>query len=57
MKKEDAKANGIHRQLSEEEYERDKAEVAIHLELLMEMLQMNKDDQKHGYVMRKKVKW
>lgn len=57
VKKDDSKANGIQRQLSEEEYEREKAEIAVHLELLIKMLQMNKDDQKHGYVMTKKVKW
>ena len=56
-KKEDAKANGIWKQLTDEEYEREKAEIAVHLELLMELLQRNKKDQRHGWTMRKKVKW
>jgi len=44
VKKEDAKANGLQRQLSEEEHEREKVGIVVHLELLMEMLQMNKED-------------
>ena len=32
-KKENAKANGIWRQLTDEEYEREKVEIAVHLEL------------------------
>ena len=57
QKEKDAKAIGIQRQLSKEEYEREKAEIAVQLEVLMEMLQRNEEDQKHGYVMRKKLKW
>ena len=56
-KKEDAKANGIWKQLTDEEYEREKAKIIVHLELLMELLQRNKKDQRHGWTMRKKVKW
>ena len=37
-KKEDAKANGIWKTLTNEEYEREKAEIAVHIELLMELL-------------------
>ena len=38
------KENGICKQLNDEEYERDKAEITVHLELLMELLQRNKKD-------------
>ena len=55
-KKENAKENGICKQLTNEEYEGEKAEITVHLELLMELLHRNKD-QKHGCTMRKKVKW
>ena len=52
-----AKANGIRQQLTQEEYEKEKAEIAVHLELLMELLQENVRNQRHGWTMRKKVKW
>ena len=52
-----AKANGIRQQLTQEEYEKEKAEIAVHLELLMELLQENVKDQRHGLLMRKRVKW
>ena len=55
-KKEDAKANGICKKLIDQEYERKKAQIIVHLELLMELLQRNKD-QRHGWNMRKKVRW
>ena len=38
---ENAKANGIWKQLTDEKYEREKAEIAVHLELLMKLLQEN----------------
>jgi len=57
VKKEDAKANGIWKQLIDEEYEREKAEIRVHLEVLMELLQRKEKDQRYGYIMRKKVKW
>ena len=38
-RKENAKANGIWRQLSDEEYEREKAEIKFHMEVMMELLQ------------------
>ena len=53
----DAKANGILKQWTDEEYEKEKAEIAIHLELLMELLQENMKGQRHGWLMRKRVKW
>ena len=37
-RKENAKANGIWRQLSDEEYEREKDEIKFHLEVMMELL-------------------
>ena len=43
-KKENAKANGIWKQFTDEEYEMEKAEIAVHLELLMEFLQRNTKD-------------
>ena len=45
-KKEDAKANGICKQLTDDEYEQEKAKITVHLELLMELLQRNKKDQR-----------
>lgn len=42
---------------SDEEYEREKAEIKIHLELLMKLLQENMRTQTHGWTMRRKVKW
>ena len=56
-KKENAKVSGICEQLTDEDYEREKAEITVHLELLMELLQKNVKDQTHGWTMRKKVKW
>ena len=40
-KKENSKVSGICEQLMDEEYEWEKAEIKIHLELLMEFLQEN----------------
>lgn len=57
QKEKDAKVNGIQRQLRKEEYEREKDDIVVHLQVLMEMLQRNEVDQKNGYVVRKKVKW
>ena len=45
-KKEDGKENGICKQLTDEEYEQEKAKITVHLELLMELLQRNKKDQR-----------
>lgn len=44
VKKEDAKANGIMRQMNDEEYEREKAEIIVHREVMMEFLQRNEKD-------------
>ena len=41
----------------DEEYEREKAEITIHLELLMKLLQKNMKNQTHGWTMKRKVKW
>ena len=56
-KKENAKVNGICEQLNDEDYEWEKAEIKFCLELLMELLQRNAKDQRHGWTMKKKVKW
>ena len=56
-KKENAKVSGICEQLTDEEYDQEKAEIIIHLELLKELLQENFRNQTHGWTMRKKVKW
>ena len=42
---------------SDEEYEQEKVEITIHLELLTELLQENVRNQTHGWTMRNKVKW
>ena len=55
--KENAKENGILNQLTDEEYEKEKAKIAVHLELLMKLLQENTKAQRHGWNMRKRVKW
>lgn len=55
--KENAKLSGICEQLKEEEYEQEKAEITIHRELLIELLQENVKNQTHGWTMRKNVKW
>ena len=36
-----AKTNGIRQQLTQEEYEKEKVEIAVHLEFLMKLLQEN----------------
>ena len=38
-RKENAIENGIWRKLSDEEYEREKAEIEVHLKVIMELLQ------------------
>ena len=43
-KKENSKVSDICEQLTDEEYEREKAKITIHLELLMELLQENVKD-------------
>ena len=56
-KKENAKVSGICEQFKDEEYEWEKGEITIHLELLMKMLWENVKNQTHGWTIRKKVKW
>jgi hypothetical protein len=56
LKKEDAKSNGMWRQLSDEEYEREKVDIEVHLGLLMGLLQ-EEEDHRCGWIMRKKLKW
>ena len=56
-RKEYAKANGIWRQLSDEEYEREKAKIEVHLEVMMELLQKEEEDQRCGFLVKIKLKW
>ena len=41
---EDAKAKGICRRMTDEEYEREKAEIKVHMEVMMELLQKKEED-------------
>ena len=56
-RKENAKENGIWRKLSDEEYEREKLEIEVHMEEMMELLQKRKEDQRCGFLVKIKVKW
>jgi hypothetical protein len=56
-KTKDDKANGICRRMTDEEYEREKAEIEVCLGVLMELLQKEEEDQICGFLMRKKLKW
>jgi hypothetical protein len=56
-KTEDSKANGICRRMIDEEYEREKVEIEVCLGVLMELLQKEEEDQRCGFLMRKKLKW
>ena len=54
-RREDAKANGM--RMSQEDFDREKAEIDFQIGILMKMLQRNVKDQKNGWTMRKRVKW
>ena len=56
-KTEDAKENGMWRQWSDEEYKREKVEIIVHLDVMMELLQKEMEDQRFGFLMRKRTKW
>jgi len=56
-KTKDAKANGICRRMTDEEYEREKAEIEVHLEVMMELLQKKGDDHRCGFLVKRKLKW
>ena len=43
--------------MSDEEYEREKAETEVHLKVLMELLQKEEEDQRCGLIVKRKVKW
>ena len=43
--------------MNDEVYEMEKDEIIVHLEVLKELLQKNKEDQRYGFLMRRKVKW
>ena len=52
--KEDAKANGIRKQLTDEEYEKELAEIREQFNKLKLMIE---ESQRIGWRMKKKVKW
>ena len=56
-RKENSKENGMWRQLSDEEYEREKDEIKVHLEVMMELLQKEEEDQRCGFHVKRKLKW
>ena len=56
-RKENSKENGIWRKLSDEEYEREKAEIEVHMKLLMGLLQKEEEDQRCGFLVKRKMKW
>ena len=56
-RKENAKENGTWRQVSDEEYEREKDDIKFRLELMMELLQKTKEDQRCGFLVKIKLKW
>ena len=43
--------------MSDEEYEREKAEIEICLKVLMELLQKEEEDQRCGFFVKRKMKW
>jgi hypothetical protein len=43
--------------MSDEEYEREKDEIVVHIEVLMELLQRNEEDHRYGFLMRRKIRW
>ena len=51
----DAKENGM--RMSQGEFDRERDEIDFCIGILMEMLQRSDEDQKHGWTMRRRVKW
>ena len=47
----------MRRQMTDEEYEREKAEIEICLEILMELLQRKEEYQRCGFLMKRNLKW
>ena len=43
--------------MSDEEYEREKVEIKFHLEVMMELLQKKEEDQRCGFLVKRKLKW
>ena len=43
--------------MSDEEYERENAEIEVHMKLLMGLLQKEEEDQRCGFLVKIKVKW
>ena len=56
-RKENSKENGIWRKLSDEGYEREKAKIEFRLKVLMELLQKEEEDQRCGFLLKRKMKW
>lgn len=46
-----------HGGMSDEEFDRELAEMKVQLNVLMELLQKSEEDQRCGWILRKKVKW
>ena len=57
VKKENAKENGMRRQMIDEEYEREKDAIEVHMEVMMELLQKKEEDQRCGFLVKRKLKW
>ena len=53
-RRENSKKNQIWRWLSDEEYEREKAEIEVRLKVLMELLQKEEEDQRVWFSCEKK---
>ena len=43
--------------MSDEEYEREKAEIEVCMEVMMELLQKKVEDQRCGFLVKRKLKW
>ena len=56
-RRENDKENGICRIMVDEEYEREKDEIEVHMEVMMELLQKKEEDQRCGFLVKRKLKW
>lgn len=54
-RRKDAKVNGM--RMSQEEFDRERAEIDFQIGILMEILQRSDEDQKHGWTTRRRLKW
>ena len=55
--REDAKANGMRKKLTDEEYWKEVAEIKEQFDKLKMMIEMIKESQRVGWLMKKRVKW